>query len=99
MSEAVGLQQGDLDLDAGVLRVRGKGLPAGSKQLDSDFGEPGWGGPCPPAGHGPHHYVFTVYALPTETLGLPANARTAFVGFTVNSKALAKATLTATYGR
>ena len=77
----------------------GKGLPAGSKQLDSDFGEPGWGGPCPPAGHGPHHYVFTVYALPTETLGLPVNARTAFVGFTVNSKALAKATLTATYGR
>ena len=77
----------------------GKGLPAGSKQFESDFGEPGWGGPCPPAGHGPHHYVFTVYALPMETLGLPANARTAVVGFTVNSKALAKATLTATYGR
>ena len=61
------------------------------------LGEPGWAA-LPPAGHGPHHYVFTVYALPTETLGLPANTRTAFVGFTVNSKALAKATLTATYG-
>jgi len=77
----------------------GKGLPAGSKQLDSDFGKPGWGGPCPPPGHGPHHYNFTVYALSVDTLGLPPSTRTAFVGFTINSKALAKATLTAVYGR
>lgn len=77
----------------------GKKLPPGAKQLDSDFGDPGYGGPCPPQGHGAHHYNFTVYALSVETLGLPTSARTAIVGFTVNKNALAKATLTSTYGR
>jgi Raf kinase inhibitor-like YbhB/YbcL family protein len=27
------------------------------------FGKLGYGGPCPPPGHGPHHYEFTLYAL------------------------------------
>jgi Raf kinase inhibitor-like YbhB/YbcL family protein len=27
------------------------------------FGERGWRGPCPPQGHGPHRYVFTLHAL------------------------------------
>ena len=29
----------------------------------NDFGRTGYGGPCPPRGHGPHRYFFTVYAL------------------------------------
>lgn len=86
-------------LAQGAGAVDGKKLPSGAKQFDTDFGEPGYGGPCPPAGHGAHHYNFTVYALPVETLGLPANSRTAIVGFTVNQKALDKATITAIYGR
>ncbi len=86
-------------LPEGAGSADGKKLPAGAKQLDTDFGDAGYGGPCPPPGHGAHRYNFTVYALPVEKLDLPANARTAIVGFTVNGKALAKATLTATYGR
>jgi Raf kinase inhibitor-like YbhB/YbcL family protein len=86
-------------LPQGAGSADGKKLPAGARQLDTDFGEPGYGGPCPPPGHGAHHYNFTVYALPVEKLDLPANARTAIVGFTVNKAALGKATLTATYGR
>lgn len=29
----------------------------------NDFGKKGYGGPCPPRGHGVHRYFFTVYAL------------------------------------
>ncbi|QGM45979.1 YbhB/YbcL family Raf kinase inhibitor-like protein [Methylocystis heyeri] len=86
-------------LPEGAGSADGKKLPAGARQLETDFGEPGYGGPCPPPGHGVHHYNFTVYALPVEKLDLPANARTALIGFSINKAALAKATLTATYGR
>ena len=77
----------------------GKSLPAGARQLETDFGEVGYGGPCPPKGHGPHHYVFTVYALPVEKLDVKSTDRTAVVGFTINQSALAKASIIATYGR
>jgi hypothetical protein len=30
-------------------------LPAGAAQINTDFGAPGWGGPCPPVGDKPHH--------------------------------------------
>ncbi len=30
-------------------------------QGDNDFGNPGYGGPCPPKGHGYHHYHFNLY--------------------------------------
>jgi Raf kinase inhibitor-like YbhB/YbcL family protein len=39
----------------------------------SSFGHVGYGGPCPPAGHGPHHYVFRLYAL-AEPLDLVPGA-------------------------
>lgn len=37
-------------------------LPDGTKQGMTDFGRPGYGGPCPPPGR-PHRYFFRVYAL------------------------------------
>lgn len=45
------------------------------QQLPNDFGNPQYGGPCPPANYPPnvHHYVFTVYALDRK-LKLPASA-------------------------
>jgi Raf kinase inhibitor-like YbhB/YbcL family protein len=77
-----------------------KGLaPAGSVQARNDGGAEGYGGPCPPKGDKPHRYVFTVYALKVEKLGVPATASGAMVGFSLNSQALAKATVTARYGR
>lgn len=43
--------------------------------LKNDFGRPGYGGPCPPRGHGRHRYVFTLYALDVSTLGKPTTRR------------------------
>jgi Raf kinase inhibitor-like YbhB/YbcL family protein len=71
---------------------------SGARQISTDFGVAGWGGPCPPAGEPPHHYAFTVYALKTEKLDLPENATSSFAGFMANMNAINKATLTATYG-
>ena len=36
----------------------------------NDFGNPGYGGPMPPPGHGTHHYFFWLLALDSEP-GLP----------------------------
>jgi hypothetical protein len=44
-------------------------LPVGSVQCRNDFGEPGYGGPCPPSGT-THRYVAKVYALNVERLTL-----------------------------
>jgi Raf kinase inhibitor-like YbhB/YbcL family protein len=74
-------------------------LPKGAVQGNTDFGSPGWGGPCPPAGSGNHHYNFTIYALKVDKLELPANATAAFVGFNVNASAIGKAKLVGIYNR
>lgn len=74
-------------------------LPAGAVQSRTDFGTPGYGGPCPPKGDKPHRYIFTVHALKAEALPLGADAPAAMVGFYLNASTLAKATITATYGR
>lgn len=86
-------------LPAGAGGGKGAGLPEGSVQSRTDFGKPGFGGACPPAGDKPHRYVFTVYALDVERLGLGPEASGAMAGFALNAHALARATLTATYGR
>jgi len=40
----------------------------------NDFGRAGYGGPCPPKGHGLHRYIFTVFAVDRPSLGLPPGA-------------------------
>jgi Raf kinase inhibitor-like YbhB/YbcL family protein len=41
----------------------------------NDFGKPGYGGPCPPRGHGAHRYFFRLSALDVETVGLAPGAQ------------------------
>lgn len=74
-------------------------LPAGALQGHTDFGTAGFGGACPPAGDKPHRYVFTVYALKSERIDVPAEASAAMVGFMIHANTLAKASITAHYGR
>jgi Raf kinase inhibitor-like YbhB/YbcL family protein len=77
----------------------GAKMPAGALETRTDFGKPGYGGPCPPAGDPPHHYVFTLYALKVEKLDLDAQASGAMAGFMIRQNKLASAALTATYAR
>ena len=73
--------------------------PAGAVQSRTDFGKPGYGGPCPPPGDKPHHYQITVYALKIDTLPLDENAPAAMVGYYLNQNLIQKAVLSAQYGR
>jgi len=73
--------------------------PKGSIQSITSFGQAGFGGVCPPKGDNPHQYIFTVYALKTEKLGLDANATPALVGFYLGKNMLAKSSILAYYGR
>lgn len=73
--------------------------PAGSVQSMTDFGKPGYGGPCPPAGDKPHRYVFTVYALDIDKIPLEPSAPAAMVGFYLHQHALDRAGFTFLYSR
>lgn len=74
-------------------------LPAGSIQSRTDFGKPGYGGPCPPVGDKPHRYAFTVHALKVDKLPLDADAPAAMVGFYLGQNTIKKTELKAQYGR
>ncbi|NQX88993.1 MAG: YbhB/YbcL family Raf kinase inhibitor-like protein [Halioglobus sp.] len=86
-------------LSMGAGAVGGTSLPQGASHGPSDFGIHGFGGACPPEGHGDHRYVFTVFALKTDKLDVPDDATAALIGFMLNANALATAQFTATYGR
>jgi len=75
------------------------GLPAGAVQSRTDFGSPGYGGPCPPEGDRPHRYVFTLTALAVDSLPLDQQASGAMVGFFVRQNAIASTSLTVVFGR
>ena len=49
--------------------------PTRGKTLRNNFGREGYGGPCPPPGHGPHRYHFTVYAVDVPSLTLKGKTR------------------------
>jgi Raf kinase inhibitor-like YbhB/YbcL family protein len=65
----------------------------------TDFGKPGYGGPCPPEGHGPHRYQFTLFAVKAETLPVQADTSAAVVGFNLHFNAIEKVTLTGVFKR
>jgi Raf kinase inhibitor-like YbhB/YbcL family protein len=86
-------------LARGAGTADGKALPAGSVQVATDFGVPGFGGPCPPTGDKPHRYIFTLFALKTPKLELPERATAAVTGFMIHFNVIAKTSFTAYHGR
>ena len=85
------------------------GIPADARGLDegespsgsgkNDFGRQAWGGPCPPPGHGPHHYVFRLLALDTATLDVGWGAGKQELERAVEGHVLKEARLVGTYER
>jgi len=73
--------------------------PKGAIQSITNFGKSGFGGACPPQGHGLHQYVFTIYALKTDKLGLKADTNPAIVGYYLNNNTIAKASISAYFQR
>jgi Raf kinase inhibitor-like YbhB/YbcL family protein len=86
-------------LKEGAGDAKGTLMPAGAVQSVTDFGQPGFGGPCPPVGDKPHRYIFTVHALKLEKLPLEPSASGAMVGFFLGQNTIAKASVTGLYGR
>jgi hypothetical protein len=87
------------ELPSGAGTPDGKQLPPGAQQGRTDFGGPGYGGACPPAGDPAHRYVFTVHALKVEKLDPPADASAALIGFILHSAEIGRTSLTAYYAR
>jgi Raf kinase inhibitor-like YbhB/YbcL family protein len=96
---AIDIPATTMSLPQGAGSEGGKMLPIGAKLIASDFGSKSYGGPCPPQGDAPHHYVFTVYALKVAKLELPENPTASLTGFMTNVNALGSASLTVVYGR
>ena len=87
----------ELKLDAGS--PKSGLLPKGALQTRTDFGAPGYGGPCPPPGDHPHRYLFTVFAVSADSLPVKADTSAAIVGFQLNFNTLAKSAIMGLYKR
>lgn len=72
-------------------------LPSGARQGINDFGNLGYGGPCPPPGK-PHRYFFRLHALDI-TLNLPPGVNRADLDQAMAGHVLAVGTLMGTYER
>jgi Raf kinase inhibitor-like YbhB/YbcL family protein len=100
----------DPDAPSGVFRHWGVyDIPASARsigggqrigtEVSNDFGKPGYGGPCPPKGHGPHHYHFKLFALGIGRLGLKADAKVRDIEREAEEHAVARGELIGTYER
>jgi Raf kinase inhibitor-like YbhB/YbcL family protein len=74
-------------------------LPRGTVQARNDAGTAAYFGPCPPKGDKPHRYVITIYAVKVPKLSVGPGTSGAVVGFMLHFNAIAKASVTYTYGR
>jgi phosphatidylethanolamine-binding protein (PEBP) family uncharacterized protein len=69
------------------------------RQAVNDFGRFGYGGPCPPPGHGVHNYQFQLLALDVEALAAKEPPTCVDVAMAAEAHVIARATLVGTYSR
>jgi hypothetical protein len=77
---------------------KGPAAPKDAVQSRTDFGVPGYGGPCPPKGDAPHHYHFTIFAVDIPKLEADENTSAATIGFMLHFHTLAKTELMGVWG-
>jgi Raf kinase inhibitor-like YbhB/YbcL family protein len=70
----------------------------GAIEARNDFGDDGYGGPCPPPGKA-HRYIVTVWALRTQDLRLASGRPAAMFEHEISVAALAAARIIVTYQR
>ena len=85
------------ELPAGA-GTEGGTLPGSAVMLRNDAGIRGYVGAAPPPGHGEHRYYVVVHAVDVPSLGLPADASPAYLGFNLSMHTLARAILVGRFG-
>lgn len=87
-------------LAAGAGAAGASNAPHGARLGRTGFGASEYGGPCPPPGSNPHHYVFTVRALDIATVA-KAGEKTSGPDLVaaIEGHVLAEGTLTGRFGR
>jgi Raf kinase inhibitor-like YbhB/YbcL family protein len=88
---------GTTKLPEGAGNVASHKAPTGAIQLFNDWGEAGYGGPCPP-GHSRHRYHFILYALNAQ-LPITAKSKVSEAAAAIKQSAIASAEQVLVYGR
>lgn len=86
----------NLPANSSGLPVGGLPLPAGTREGLNDWGQTGYGGPCPPRGR--HRYFFRLFALDTQLAPLKHPTRAA-IESAMQGHVLDQAELVGTYRR
>ncbi len=88
------------DIPAGVHNLA-QGFKPGATGVSgaNDFGRQGYGGPCPPKGHGPHRYYFKLFAVDVASLGLRPGAKRRDLDRALKGHVLAEAGFMGRYER
>lgn len=79
-----------------VKGIKENSIPSGAKEGMNDFGNVGYGGPCPHSGT--HKYAFKLYALDSE-LDLPKGSKKNEIEKAIKEHIIDKAVLIGTYSR
>jgi Raf kinase inhibitor-like YbhB/YbcL family protein len=82
----------------GAGNVASRKAPNGSIQLLNDWGETGYGGPCPP-GNSRHRYHFIVYALSAQQLPVTAQSKISEATAAIKKSTVASAEQVLVYGK
>lgn len=84
------------NIDPSVDSIGEDSVPEGAVEGNTDFGKPGYGGPCPPSGK--HRYFFKLYALDTD-LDLDIASEASDIEAAMEGHILASAELIGLYSR
>lgn len=84
------------NIDPTTKEIAENSVPSGVVEGTTDFGKPGWDGPCPPSGT--HHYQFKLYALDAQ-LNLNSSSKKADIEKAMEGHILDQTQLVGLYQR